>query len=159
MPISHVLCYVAKKHFVKPHTLLQRVVKTPLYHCRSLKILRQQTLWQQIYRYFIESPCNYRNDDYFQMIILVQPHPPCTQCRTSEKAAFPPTGATTMRSSSPSSQPLIGLPGNIHRSGSHTIVNGLYYRVSYPGYAKQEWSYVALPWWSSVACWHTFQPW
>ena len=114
MPISHVLCYVAKKHFVKPHTLLQRVVKTPLYHYRSLKILRQQTLWQQIYWYLIESPRNYRNDDYFQMII-VQPRPPCTQCRTSEKAAFLPTGATT-RSSSPSSQPLIGLAGNNYTS-------------------------------------------
>ena len=70
-------------------------------------------------------------------MIIVQPRPPCTQCSTSEKAAFPPPGAT-MRSSSPSSQLLIGLPDNTHRSGSHTIVNGLYYRVSYPGYAKQE---------------------
>ena len=79
------------------------VVETPLYH-QSLKILRQQTPWQQIYQYFIDSLI--WEGHIFPSDSVVQSCPPCTQCSTSEQAVFHPAGAMT-RSSSPSSQPLL----------------------------------------------------
>ena len=80
--ISHVVL-VSKKKALSSHAQYYRVythvVETLLYDQGFKKILGQQSLLQQIYRYFTDSAHNYGNDTYFQLIVL-QPRPPCTQC-------------------------------------------------------------------------------
>lgn len=73
------------------HTTTEFIHMSLKHHC-IIRALRFCDSRQVDTKFTYTSSCNYRNDVYFQAIV-VQPHPPYTQCTTSQKAVFPPTGA------------------------------------------------------------------